>query len=275
MKGLIDWEELPEREYESYTKRLEIVELMLEEGIEPQSKKEMRERFCRDNRIGMRTLQNWIARYLKEGPAALVFQRQHGARSPRISDQELRAKILELVRELPSRSVAKLRRLVGGQPQLAEKIARVSDRSIYRFLQENGLGLKSRQRMLGERGGRAYHSFEAPHSLALVQGDARDGIWLDTPEGGPRKSYLFVWVDDHSRKILFGKYYLDEKLPCLEDSFKLMVLRWGIPGAVYLDNGAVYISRQFASVLAELRIRQIHHRPYQAYAKGNVEYMKM
>ena len=92
---------------------------------------------------------------------------------------------------------------------------------------------------------RAYHSFEAPHSLALVQGDARDGIWLDLPDGSRKKTYLFVWIDDFSRKILFGKYYLDEKLPCLEDSFRYMVLRWGIPLAVYLDNGAVYISRQF------------------------------
>ena len=121
------------------------------------------------------------------------------------------------------------------------------------------------------RAARAYHSFQAPHSLSLVQGDARDGIWLDLPEGGRRKTYLFVWLDDYSRKILFGKYYLDEKLPCLEDSFKTMVLRWGVPDAVYLDNGNVYISRQFASVLAELRIKGIHHKPYQAHCKGKVE----
>ena len=54
-------------------------------------------------------------------------------------------------------------------------------------------------------------AFEAPHALALVQADARDGIWLDTP-GGRKKTYLFLWIDDFSRKILFGKYYFDEKL---------------------------------------------------------------
>jgi hypothetical protein len=107
--------------------------------------------------------------------------------------------------------------------------------------------------------------------LALVQGDARDGIWLQLPDGSRRKSYLFLWIDDFSRKILFGKYYLDEKLPCLEDSFKYMILRWGIPLAVYLDNAKVYLSRQFRSVLAELRIRELHHRPYCAFAKGKVE----
>ena len=54
------------------------------------------------------------------------------------------------------------------------------------------------------------------HTLALVQADARDGIWLDTPEGR-KKTYLFLWIDDFSRKILFGKYYFDEKLTALLD----------------------------------------------------------
>lgn len=267
----IDWQDLPDRDYEGYLKRLRIAELLLEEGVSPQEKKRLREQFCQDHRISLRTLGNWLARYRKEGPAGLMFSRRRGGRSPRIADAELREKILELVRELPSRSVARLRRLVAAEPQMAEAIARVSDRSIYRFLEEHGLDFKSRQSMAGERAGRAYHHFEAAHSLALVQGDARDGIWLSMPDGKPRKTYLFVWVDDYSRKILFGKYYLEEKLPCLEDSFKLMVLRWGIPSAAYLDNGSVYISKQFASILAELRIKGIHHKPYQAYAKGKVE----
>jgi transposase InsO family protein len=267
----LDWDDLPERDYAGYLKRLAIVELLLEEGSSGEAKSRMREQFCHDNLISRRTLANWTARYLKEGPAALLFHRQRGNRSPRNLDAGLRARILDLVAEMPSRSVAKLRRLLRNEPQMAEKMAHVSDRTIYRFLAENGLGLKQRQSMDSLRASRAYHSFQAPHSLALVQGDARDGIWLDTPEGGRRKTYLFVWLDDYSRKILFGKYYLDEKLPCLEDSFKTMVLRWGVPDAVYLDNGNVYISRQFASVLAELRIKGIHHKPYQAHCKGKVE----
>jgi hypothetical protein len=40
---------------------------------------------------------------------------------------------------------------------------------------------------------------------------------------------------------------------------------------LYLDHGSVYISRQFRSVLAELHIRGLHHKPFQAFAKGKVE----
>jgi len=271
----IDWEQIPDAEYERYLKRLEIVELILDGSIDPLTKKKLRRQFLTDNRVSERTVHNWLARYIKRGPAGLVFLPRRGPASPRIAEQKLRDRILALVHELPSRSVAGLRRLLSVDVEYAPLIAKVSDRTIYRFLADNGLGRSARQAMLEGIAGRAYRSFEAPHSLALVQGDARDGIWLELPDGSRRKSYLFLWIDDFSRKILFGKYYLDEKLPCLEDSFRYMILRWGIPLVIYLDNAKVYLSRQFRSVLAELRIRELHHKPYCAFAKGNVEYMKM
>lgn len=247
------------------------MELILDDSIDPMSRQKLREQFLQESGVSLRTVQNWLARYLKQGPVGLLFLRPPRVRSARIPDEKLRRKILELLKELPSRSVAKVRRLLTADPDYASLIGRVSDRSIYRFLQENGLGHVQRRAILGPEASRVYRSFEAPHSLALVQADARDGIWLDLPDGTRRKTYLFVWIDDFSRKILFGKYYLEEKLPCLEDSFKYMILRWGIPLVVYADSGKVYVSRQFRSVLAELRIRELHHKPYQAFAKGKVE----
>jgi len=267
----IDWNEIPPEAFAAYQKRLQIVELILDESIDAPTKRKLREQSLDDTGVSARTVQNWLARYVKHGPMGLLFLRPRRVRSLRLPEEKLRQKILALVRELPSRSVPKLRRLLAADPEYAAPIASVSDRSIYRFLQESALGHNQRRAMLGGTASRVYHSFEAPHSLALVQGDARDGIWLDLPDGSRKKTYLFVWIDDFSRKILFGKYYLNEKLPCLEDSFRYMLLRWGIPLAVYLDNGAVYISRQFRSVLAELHIRELHHKPYQAFAKGKVE----
>jgi hypothetical protein len=108
--------------------------------------------------------------------------------------------------------------------------------------------------------------------MELVQGDARDGIWLPDGEiGKVRKTYLFAWVDDYSRRILAARYFFNEKLPCMEQTFKTMVLRWGIPKKCYLDNGKVYTSAQFAFVLAELAIAKIHHPPYKSWCKGKIE----
>ncbi len=270
MKGKIDWEAIPETEYEAYKKRLEIVELILDGYVDSETKRKHRERYCEENRVSMRTVSNYVRRYRDKGRAGLLFYHPR-PKSPRVYEEPLRKKIIELVRELPTRSVPTLRRLLSEDELYAEKIRCISNRTIYRFLTENGLSQRQRYRLLREDGRRAYHAFEAPHSMALVQGDARDGIWLTLPDGKTRKSYLFLWIDDFSRKILFGKYYLSEKLPCLEDSFRYMVLRWGIPFRIYVDNGAVFISRHFMGVLAELEIKQLRHKPYQAHAKGKIE----
>jgi len=270
MKNDIDWEAIPEKEYRAYTRRLEIVELILDDSIDSETKKRLQQQYCEEIGLSVRTVANYVKRYREKGRLGLLFYRTR-RKSLRIHDEQLRIKIIELVRELPARSVPTLRRLLSEGEQYAEKIGGISDRTIYRFLTENGLTQRERYRLLRESGRRAYHAFEAPHSLALVQADARDGIWLSCPDGKVRKSYLFLWLDDFSRKILFGKYYLSEKLPCLEDSFKYMLLRWGIPFRIYVDNGAVYISRHFMGVLAELEIKQLRHKPYQAHAKGKIE----
>ena len=270
MRKEIDWEAIPEGEYEAYKRRLEVVELILEADIDTETTRRARERYCEENGVSMRTVSNYVRRYREKGRAGLVFYRPR-PKSPRIHDERLRAKIIELVRQSPTRSVPKLRGLLAADQHYGEKISLISDRTIYRFLTENGLSRRERYRLLREDGRRAYRAFEAPHSMALVQGDARDGIWLTLPNGERRKSYLFLWIDDFSRKILFGKYYLSEKLPCLEDSFRYLLLRWGIPVCVYTDSGKVYISRHFMGILAELQIQQLRHKPYQAHAKGKIE----
>ena len=274
MNELINWEQIPDEEFEKYQRRLEIVELLVDEGIDRITKKEQLIDYCRQNGVGKRTVYNYIHKYLKKGARGLIFYRQR-KRSLRIKDAELREKIKQLVEQRPGRSVPRIRGLLEQDDGFRDKIREVSDRTIYRYLEENGMSFKQRLSLITENRRRAYHSFEAAHSMALVQADARDGIWLRLPDGSTKKSYLFLWIDDYSRKILFGKYYLNEKLPCMMDSFKYMILRYGIPLVIYMDNGAVYISKHFASILAELKIKQLHHRPYQAYAKGNVKYMKM
>ncbi|MBA7700712.1 hypothetical protein ES703_109435 [subsurface metagenome] len=250
MTATIDWEEIPDDEFERYKKRIEIVEILLDESIDSITKKENMIDYCRQNQVTRRTLRNYIRRYRKKGPKGLLFYRKR-EKSPRIYDADLRSKIKKLVTEQPGRSVPMIRRILDQDETYRDKISQISDRTIYRFLEENSLSRKERYGLLIKNSRRSYRSFEAPHSMALVQGDARDGIWLNLPDGTTKKTYLFLWIDDFSRKILFGKYYLNEKLPCMEDSFKYMILRYGIPIKIYLDNGSVYISKHFASILAE------------------------
>ena len=264
-----DWEQIPESVMEAFSERLRLVELLLDPHLSNADKRAERRRYCAQHRVGERTIRGYLHRYRKRGPRGLLFYRPRPT-SPRVHDPDLRAKLLALVDELPTRSVPQLRKLIAADAKLGAKIKRISDRTVYRFLADHGLTQRVRYRLLAEDARRSYRSFEAPHTLALVQADARDGIWLDTPQGR-KKTYLFLWIDDFSRKILFGKYYFDEKLPALLDSFRYCLLRYGIPLRVYMDSGAVYVSRHLLAILVDLQIKQVRHPPYQAYCKGKIE----
>lgn len=269
----IDWRKISEKHLDAYRRRVALVETLLDENIDEADRLRKRSRYIEEEGVSERTVRNYLLRYRERGAEGLLFHPPKGPTSPRIHDHRLREKILELIEQRPGRTVPQLRRLISADSELAEAIVQVSDRSIYRFLAESGLTRTARKAQLTSEGRRPYHKFEASCSMELVQGDARDGIWLPKAPGAEqtRKTYLFAWVDDYSRRILHAEYFWDEKLPRMEKTFKTMVLRWGIPKKLYLDNGSVYIAAHFAFVLAGLKIRKIHHGPYKSWAKGKVE----
>ena len=268
-----DWDAVDQKELDALQRRVALVETLLDDNIDEAERQEVRRAYRYTHGLSERTIRNYIRRYREHGRHGLLFYRRSTAPSPRIKSADLRTKILALIEERPRRTVPQLRRLLMRDEEYVPLIAQVSDRTVYRFLCENGLTQKARmsRRIHGDRA--AFHRFQAGCSLQLVQGDARDGIWLPAQPGETktRKTYLFAWVDDYSRRILHAQYFWDEKLPRMEETFKTMVLRWGIPEKLYLDNGNVYIAKQFARILADLKIKKIHHGPYQAWAKGKVE----
>jgi len=269
----IDWTKIEQKELEAFERRVALVETVLDESIDESQRHQVRCTYCQEHGVSERTIRNYIRRYREAGQYGLLFYRRSTPPSPRVHDPQLQKKILEMIEERPGRTVPQLRRLLSRDDQYGPLIEQVSDRNIYRFLQEAGLTQKARMAKCIHGGRNAFHRFEAGCSMQLVQGDARDGIWLPKAPGqrSMRKTYLFAWVDDYSRRILHAQYFWDEKLPRMEETFKTMVLRWGIPEKVYLDNGSVYIAAQFALTLADLDIKKIHHGPYKSWCKGKVE----
>jgi hypothetical protein len=260
MEKQLDWDIVPDHIMEAYQKRLALVETLLDDAVDELHKKQIQAEYCQTHSLSERTIRNYLLSYKRKGAESLLLY--HPALTiPRIQDPQLRDKLLTLIMERPTRTVRQLRALLSANEEYREKISLVSDRTIYRFLYEAGFTKKARYALLSADSRLAYHRFQAPHSLALVQGDARDGIWINAPDSKRWKTYLFVWLDD----------YVDEKLPRMEDSFKKMVLRWGIANKYYVDNGSVYSARHFAWILKELGSQKIHHPPYQAYCKGKVE----
>jgi hypothetical protein len=69
-----------------------------------------------------------------------------------------------------------------------------------------------------------------------------------------RKTWLYAFLDDHSRLCLHGRLSFKGDLPALELVFRRSVQKHGIPTRVYYDNGAVYRSHHMAHIVACLTI---------------------
>ncbi len=89
---------------------------------------------------------------------------------------------------------------------------------------------------------KAYRRFEYSAFGDLWQGDAMHGPYLPDPAQPeqPRQVFLFAFIDDHTRLVSHAQFYWNEQLPRLEDCFQRAILRYGLPLAVYVDQGKVF-----------------------------------
>lgn len=118
-----------------------------------------------------------------------------------------------------------------------------------------------------------YRRFERSHFGDLWQGDAMDGPYLPDPENPDRErqTFLFAFLDDHSRLIPHAQFYWNEQLPRMEDCLKRAILRYGRPLAIYVDQGSVYTAKHFDTICATLGIQRILGTPYYPEGRGKIE----
>lgn len=116
--------------------------------------------------------------------------------------------------------------------------------------------------------------FEALASNDLWQSDMRTGPWLPDPlrPGKVRRTKLFSFLDDHSRKLLHGRFAFSEGLPELELVFRRCLQKYGKPKRVYYDNGRVYRAGHMRHIVATLGIHAIvFTKAYRPEGHGKIE----
>ena len=78
-------------------------------------------------------------------------------------------------------------------------------------------------------------------------------------------------LDDATRMPIHAEFYDNQKLPILEDAFRKGLLKFGVPEAVYIDNGKIFISKWFRIACGRLGVRHITTKPYSPQSKGKIE----
>ena len=136
--------------------------------------------------------------------------------------------------------------------------------SVYRFLHQHNLMNLAAQRPVDRR------KFEAELPNDLWQSDVMHGPHLEI-NGRKKKSYLIAILDDHSRLIVHGQFYLNEQLTSYLHTLEQGLAKRGLPRKLYVDNGPAFRSRHLQQVAAALGIALIHSKPYTPQGRGKIE----
>jgi putative transposase len=167
-------------------------------------------------RVSRDTLDRWIRAWRAGGFDALVP-------NPRQSSPRLPVEVIEMAialkRENPARTATQVRRILRAQMGWSP-----GERTLQRYFADDPL-------ITGEQTTPAvFGRFEAARPNELWTGDALHG-----PHVGGRKTYLFAFIDDHSRAIVGHRFGFAEDTVRLAAALRPALASRGVPDGVYVD----------------------------------------
>jgi putative transposase len=114
-----------------------------------------------------------------------------------------------------------------------------------------------------------------PDAFGRFEAAARNDRWTGDALHGPRiagaKTYLFAFIDDHSRLLVGYRWGRAEDTVRLEAAFRHGLSSRGVPRSVYVDNGAAYVASPLLRTCAVLGVRLVHSKPRRPEGRGKIE----
>ncbi|NUP45008.1 MAG: DDE-type integrase/transposase/recombinase [Streptomyces sp.] len=204
-------------------------------------------------RISRWTLDRWILEWRQGGFDALVP-------SPRQSQPRTPPEVVELAmalkKENPDRTAAQVRRILRAQLGWAP-----DERTLQRMFHKTGL-IALRSVKQNDTFGR----FEADRPNELWVGDALHGPRIDG-----RKTYLFAFLDDHSRAVVGHRWGFAEDTVRLAAALRPALAARGVPQYIYVDNGSAFVDSWLLRACAKLGIKLVHSAPGRPEGRGKIE----
>ena len=219
----------------------------------------------RKTRITADTIRNWELKYRRFGKEGLLpKQREDRGRPRSFGDKEAQA-IMNVLEKQPERTATSVVRELQSKGIITK---RISKSALSRFIGANNLKKKDR---LHSKMDRQQLRFGFENPLQCVQSDAMHGFPVPDGKGGKKKAILLVFLDDATRRILYGRFAFSEKSLLFEDGIRHILMTYGKIGMLYTDNGSTFVSNQTQRIVESLGIRLTHSRPYKPQGRGKVE----
>jgi len=170
------------------------------------------------------------------------------------------AEVLELAaalkKENPARTAAQVRRVLKAQLGWAP-----DERTLQRMFTRTGL-----TSLTAAGPAPVFGRFEAARPNEIWTGDALHG-----PKIGGRKTYLFCFLDDHSRAVMAARWGFAEDTIRLAAALRPALAARGVPEHIYVDNGSAFVDAWLLRACAKLDIKIIHSAPGRPQGRGKIE----
>jgi putative transposase len=108
--------------------------------------------------------------------------------------------------------------------------------------------------------------FEAARPNELWCGDALHG-----PQVAGRKTFLFCFLDDHSRAVMAARWGYFEDTVRLAAALRPALAARGLPETIYIDNGSAFADAALKRAAARPGIKITHSAPGKPQGRGKIE----
>jgi transposase InsO family protein len=248
--------------------RMQLLSPLLAEGLDPAKARQIKARICEQAGLSERTLRRYLLQYQENGFSGLKPKGKGTGRTEDAISFNILEQAILLRREVPGRSVSQI-------IQILEWEGKIQPGQIKRSTLQEKLaqrGYSTRQMRMYADSGVAARRFQQKHRNRLWHSDIKYGPYLPLGKDRAKKQvYLVTFVDDATRFVLHGEFYpvLDQVI--VEDCFRQAIRKYGVPEAVYFDNGSQYRTKWMGRACAKMGIRLLFAKPYSPEATGKVE----
>ena len=218
-------------------------------------------------RFTWRTIQTWYYRYKNHGVTAMDTSSRADKGIPRKVTPE---EVLEAINQ----ALPHFRQKSNGH-------ATPNKTAIYRFCIEKGL-LHASQiarttfgRMVEKyellkadpnENNKRRLAFSMQYANQLWQADTMFG-----PQVGGRQTKLIAFIDDASRVLCHGEFFLDENADSMIRALRSAFYKRGLPEQLLVDNGSIYCCQEITLICARVGCILRHTAVRDAAAKGKIE----
>jgi putative transposase len=214
-----------------------------------------------------RTIQTWYSRFHKHGITTMTPKpRADSGTTRKLSPEEL----LEAVNQvLPFFHGAHFNKMDVYRKIIEKGIiaySQLAQTTFYRFVRDYNL-LKDPE----TAGNKRRLAFAMQYANQLWQGDTMYGPYVKDSSGKPIQSKLIAFIDDASRVITHGQFFVSENTDALITALRSAFYKRGIPEQIYVDNGGIYTSQEITLICGRLGTILRHAPLRDGAAKGKIE----